>query len=231
MNDNNDRAFRKLQMLGTMGSTLRRVSVEAYERVVRSFGISFSTADRTIQTATVEGRVIDRTRGGRPCAINEGLLSVMDQWIEERDGLFTRREMIDELGLPVQERTLSLYINSLGFNSYRRLKAMMLTERHMLTRYDFCAFRVHWNVQKWQRTVFSDECSFKKIHFGINVRVWRRTEDYSRPSAFLGQRQQGEGTLTHVFGVISVFGPGLLLFLDGNLDGEDYMSILSQHVR
>eukprot|EP00834_Sanchytrium_tribonematis_P008494 NODE_1016_length_2633_cov_0.438043.p2 type:complete len:102 gc:universal NODE_1016_length_2633_cov_0.438043:1745-1440(-) len=35
----------------------------------------------------------------------------------------------------------------------------------------------------------------------------------------------------HVFGAISFLGPGLLIFLDGNLDGAEYIRFLRQHVR
>ena len=225
------RENRRIRLLGALAGALRRENVETYSNVVKSFHISFQTAQSTIQNAILEGRVADLQRTGRPLSINQEAIDRMEIWIEEREGLFTRREMIEELGLGVTERTLSAYINRLGFNSYRRLRAMMLTERDMLRRYDFCAFKVHWDYNDWIRTVYSDESSFKKLHSGNNLNVWRRTGDYTHASAFRGQRQQDGGTLTHVFGVISVFGPGLLLFLDGTLDGPSYMRLLQEHVR
>ena len=59
------------------------------------------------------------------------------------------------------------------------------------------------------------------MHVG-NTRVWRKAGDYSKSSAFVGKRQMDGG--------VSSTGVALLLYLDENLNGENYIGYLNQYI-
>ena len=227
---NNNRNGRQIRMPGKLSQKLRELNRNEYISIVQQF-YGLKTANRQVDKAATLGIVADAPKSGANPKITDEELQIIDAYIDDKDGLFNRTDLLNDIGIDVTTETLSKYIHKLGYFNFKRIKCQFLNADHKRTRLIFAQSRIQWTIDQWKRVIFSDECAFRKMYFGADKRVWRKVGDYSKDSAFLHTQQGDSGVLTHVYGAMSLFGPGLLLFLDGNLDGSGYMRMLRTSVR
>jgi len=76
---------------------------------------------------------------------------------------------------------------------------------------------------------FSDEAPFELLCSSYRQRIWATPETMCKPNLVCPKAQGGFGKIM-IWGVISVHGPGPLLFIEGGMNGESYKSIVRETI-
>ncbi|GFT35313.1 transposable element Tc1 transposase [Trichonephila clavipes] len=95
------------------------------------------------------------------------------------DPTVTRSTIRADVGVAIVPQTISRHLAEVNLKSKRPLRALLLTPEHRQLRLQWCEARSMWNVQDWQKVVFSDEYRFVLGTDDNCVRVWRRLGQFS----------------------------------------------------
>ncbi|GFV52702.1 transposable element Tc1 transposase [Trichonephila clavipes] len=91
----------------------------------------------------------------------------------------TRSTIQADVGVAIVPQNLSRHLSEANLKSKQPFRALPLTPEHRQLRLQWCQARSMWNVEDWQKVVFSDESRFVLGTDDNRVRVWRR------PGSFL----------------------------------------------
>jgi hypothetical protein len=94
-------------------------------------------------------------------------------------------------------------------------------------RVEWCREREKWDEQ-WKKVVFSDESRFSPFHNDGRDRVWRRNGERYCTECLKPTVKFGGGSVM-VWGCMSWWGVGPLVVVEGTLNQDRYVSLLSDH--
>ena len=86
-----------------------------------------------------------------------------------------------------------------------------------------------WNFNDWKNLIFSDESHFEVFNRKNRSYVRRLPSESDRPFNFQSRIQGGGGSVS-VWGVMTAKGLGPLVFYDGRMNGENYISLMKSNL-
>ena len=126
-------------------------------------------------------------------------------------------------------RTIARILASLGFVSRRAIKRPLLTLRHRRLRNEFAKKFLRWDVNKWQKVIFSDEKIFR-CRPGAQIRCWRQvTEKKFLPNYVVPTTQKPQGVM--VWAAMNGKGKLVVHRCPPKVKSGDYQAILGQYKR
>lgn len=128
----------------------------------------------------------------------------------------------------VSARTVRRALRSEGLRAYTRQSVPFISKDHMRKRRIWARENVaDWSEKDWKQVWFSDEARFNL--FGSDGRrwVWRRPGKALDPRYTKKKVKHGGGCIM-VWGLITPFGVGRLIRVDGIMDSAQYQSILEE---
>ena len=122
------RITKKLNALGKLAYELRLLNKPRYNQILAELDEPMHprSIDRAVDNARLHGRIDDEQRVGRPKVLTDIEISLLDAYVDERDGILTRQRLRDDLNIDVKLNTVSRYLKELGYSSFKRIKAAYL---------------------------------------------------------------------------------------------------------
>ncbi|XP_066992168.2 uncharacterized protein [Anabrus simplex] len=105
----------------------------------------------------------------------------------------------------VSQWTICRNVGSMGYESRRRARVLLLTQRHRAQRRAFVASHQGWTLEQWRNVIWSNESRFQQHHADGRHRVWRRPHEAMDPACPEGVIQ-GTGVSVMVGGAFSWYG-------------------------
>ena len=144
-----------------------------------------------------------------------------------RAGGFTARKLCVDYGLPVSIRRVQQVLSSAQYCEFEeRKKAPALTPAHKAARLDWCETFSAKEVRYWNDVIFSDE---KRSSLDGPDSVCYYWADPIIVDEYFSKRPRGGGGWM-VWAGVSSRGKTPLVFIDYNMDGAKYTSILEEHL-
>lgn len=131
-------------------------------------------------------------------------------------------------GNVLSAQTIRRRIHAAGLRSRKMRRRPRLSPAHVANRELWAMQRAHWRQGQWQRVIFTDESRFRLFRSDGRIRVWREPRQ-----ELLQQHVQscdGQGPSVHVWAGISMRGRTQLVFLDANVNGDEYARLLQTHL-
>lgn len=157
---------------------MRSAGMSTYS-IAKELEMSQSTVFTIWKNYCERGTVVAR----KPCGRAEKL-SIRDKRdlarILTQNRHLSRRDIIEQMRVKVCKRTLSTYINKLGFSNRVAVRKPYLSKKHKLARLAFAKAHKRWTMSDWRNIMWTDESSFEIGKRSRQVKVWRRPyERYS----------------------------------------------------
>ncbi|CAB4490592.1 unnamed protein product [Rhizophagus irregularis] len=119
------------------------------------------------------------------------------------------------------------YLHNEGLGSYATRKKPLLTKKHRSDRLRCCKDKKNWE-EEWKKVVWSDESRFALFESDSRVRVWRSPGEAYNQNCIQLTVKFGGGSVMF-WGCFSWHGVGPLVVVEGNMNSDDYVNILSNH--
>jgi len=184
------------------------------------YGVPMSIAREWLQKFQRDGQV-GRRKGTGLWRISSPAQNATLVAEAERNPFFSARDLKAATGFPGQKDTFVSRLKAAGLTARHAVVKELLIDEHKL----YCLAFAESNVDhKWDRVIFTDECTFTSVNDGP-VLVYRpRGERYNLQYMFTCKRS-GRVSV-HCRGWISHEGAGVLHCIEGHLDGLQYQHIL-----
>ena len=104
----------------------------------------------------------------------------------------------------------------------------MISAKNRKHRLNFAKSHEEADAFFWSKVMFSDECKFNRLGSDGRQYVRRYKGEEFKPRCTVSTLQGGGGSVM-VWGVISVYGPGPLVRLEGRVNSGKYLQMLEQH--
>ena len=165
----------------------------------------------------------DRSRSGRQRSISErSRRSIKRIYLEDR---MLSTISITRIYNEYSERQISIssvqkILKKYGLNSYMAKKKPYLTGKQRPWRMSWAKDRVVWDVVKWSRIVYSDECIIQTYHVSNRIRIRRASPE--RNNSLYSQPIMRHGPKIHVWCCFSYCVTGILRRITGNINALKY---------
>jgi len=198
--------------------------------IARTLGFIPSTVYDTISRYKRTSSAQTNPRPGRPQSLGKRGKRVVRRTVLK--GRFKAlAEITDEVNASLDttlcEDTVRKYIAETKLSSRVACEKPFLRKETVKARLQWCKEHQAWD-EEWKKVVFSDESPFHLFHNDKRVRVWRGTGERYRTECLKPTMKFGGGSVM-VWGCMSWSGVGPLVVVDGTLDQNRYISILSDH--
>jgi transposase len=130
-----------------------------------------------------------------------------------------------EKNVSISRDTVRRSLKKRNIGTYTAQKKPFLTKKHMRNRFNWCKERLHWDVEKWSKVIFSDESNYEVINRKSRVLV-KRLPNEKYHSKFCSPRQQGGGGSAGIWGCISHKGTGVCEVYTGRINQYTYKDTL-----
>ena len=104
----------------------------------------------------------------------------------------------------------------------------MISVKNRKCRMNFAKSHEEDNASFWGRVLFSDECKFNRLGSDGRQYVRRKIGEEFKHRCTVSTLQGGGGSVM-VWGVISVYGPGPLVRMNGRINSGIYVKMLEEH--
>ena len=159
---------------------------------------------------------------GRPKLLNEEDDEMLIEAVRE-NRLSSANDIKDDLKLSVSRETVNRELLGLGYKAYKAPTKPLLKQENMYERNRFADKHQSWGVIRWRKVVFTDESAFQLVNPNGQVFVRRLEEEQLEP--FATQSCVPSSAMVMVWGAISAEGFGLLVRIEGTLDGLKYLNL------
>ena len=195
-------------------------------QVASRVGISNATVQRyTSSITTPESR---KRNAGRP--------SILSKRVANRVvGLFecgvlknitdTINYIDNSTGIRPGATTIAQLLRNCGLKSYSKPKKPRLTKVHKKNRHSFARLMKSFPEEAWKAVIFTDECKISKYGPDGNKHVWQKPGAQLLDHHVIPTVKFGGGSVM-VWGVITYYGAGKLLFINSSMNSELYVAIL-----
>ena len=137
------------------------------------------------------------------------------------------REIIQDLGLDVTQRTVRRRLNDKGYKGIFERKKNFVNLKNRRKRVAWAKSHKDWTYQDWLKVLWSDESPYTFRYKG-RCRVWARKGERLKPFCMKGTLKHG-GKI-NVWGCFSGHGIGKLYKVRGILEQNQYKQILIHHM-
>jgi len=120
-------------------------------------------------------------------------------------------EIAQGLDVEVSSRTVNRYLQSIKWSRKKGIKKAVLTSKHKDRRLDWAKNHMKF---KWSKVVFTDECNFElnQCRYGWAPKGQR-----------IEQESLSHNPIVEVWGSMSIKGPVIFTFYEGNLKAKEYI--------
>lgn len=191
------------------------------EQLAESSKLSVRTIYRRKQTLEA-GQQLVRKEYYRPSKITEGLLDVIEIWLEEDEFLTCSdiaNKLLQDHELEVSSRTVARRLWQHGIKYQNQLLKPLLNTQHKLARVEWCERHLGLKDDpptNFEFVIFTDECYFELERH--KVKLWSR---YQRTRSV-----NSRSPAVMVWGAISSLGPLALKIGTGTINSVNYIDII-----
>ena len=108
-----------------------------------------------------------------------------------------------------------------GLSHWRAKKRPELSEEHAKLHYKWCQIQQHWDVDMWQKMMFSDECSVERGTGKKQIWVFGQSKDKWKP-AMVETYTTGKNLRIMVWGMFWGAGRSSLYIMDRDFESKKY---------
>jgi transposase len=123
-------------------------------------------------------------------------------------------------------KTVRGYLKEMGWNSCTACKKPLLTDKSATFHLNWCRNRKNW-ADEWRNIIFTDESRFCLHKSDGRTRVWRKPGERFHKEC-VNTTVKFNGGSVMFWGCFSWWGVGPLVLVEGNMDSDDYINILSK---
>ena len=194
-----------------------------------AIGISKATVQNIIKRIKEKGTPTPEHHTGAPKKLNERDIRQLQRIV--RDDPFATYAQINSQSkdgqIDISRSTLIRYMKEIGFGSYFAAHKPKLSEENKKRRLRWAKERVNWTMEQWNSVVWSDESRFTVESYGGGARVFRKVGERYQPQHIVPTTKWGKGNVM-IWSCFWAGGFGPLVFIDGSVDQDTYVNILSQ---
>jgi ATP:corrinoid adenosyltransferase len=118
-------------------------------------------------------------------------------------------------------------LKHVGFGSYFAAHNPALSDENRKIRLRWAKERVNWTKEQWYSVVWSDESRYTVKGYGGGARVLRKVGERYHLQHIVPTTKWGKGSVM-IWSCFWAGGFGPLVFIDGNVDQDAYVNILTQ---
>jgi len=128
----------------------------------------------------------------------------------------------------VSGSTTRKWVSKLGFRYYTPAVKPKMNEEHKKNRLEWAHLHKNWSSEQWRQVIWSDESRFRVSGNDGTPLVLRKEGERYESCHTLRSVKFGGGSLM-VWSCFWAGGLGPLVFIDGNMNQESYIDVLSQY--
>lgn len=203
-------------------------------KIAELLGINYSTVLKFIKRFEERGSSGNKTRSGRPPKMDDRSCRILNRSIRE-DRSATLVDITNKFNnqnhVQVCKRTIQRALYKFDYKKRSIRKKLGVRAVNRLRRVHWCRTHLTWTVQNnWRTVIFSDEMKVVVSGTGL-VKVWRTRGEAYRPEC-LGYVKPycGKQLTMMVWGCITYYGVGTLVFVNGNMNSEKYIEVLDNNL-
>ena len=204
----------------------------SYKNIRNQLGVSNGCISNVAKKAKLKLPLENRPGQGRKKSTttkeDRYLLTLM-----KKDRTKSSRELAPEWnmanGKAVSPQTVRRRLLNAGYSSYRTKRKPYRKPTHCSLRLKFAKKYSEWNFNDWKNVIFSDESHFEVFNRKNRSYVRRLPSESDRPFNFQPRIQGGGGSVS-VWGVMTAKGLGPLVFYDGRMNGDNYISLMKSNL-
>jgi hypothetical protein len=132
-------------------------------------------------------------------------------------------------GTHVGIQTIRNRLNELGFNGRIARKKPFVSRVNRLKRLRYAKSLESSTLEDWKKVLFTDESSFNVKGSNGKVYVWRTAQEEWNEDCLNPTFSSGRQSVM-IWGSMSWSGVGTIEFLDGNMNGTKYLSVLGRNL-
>lgn len=136
-----------------------------------------------------------------------------------------QREYFPQVSVATLKRTL----REQGLHAYVKASVPFITKKNLHVRKKWAEEYLEWTVPNWMAVTFSDESNFHIFGSDGIQWCWRKPGQRLDPRYTKKKLKHGGGKVV-VWGMITPFGVGRIVRIEGNLNKELYVDILQDDV-
>lgn len=196
------------------------------------FNVSLRTVYNIINRAEKENRIDYKPQSGRPKKLSERNERRLIKKIIDNPRTSTRSlaaELNKEAGVAVSYNTIRNTLIAHKYSSRISRKKPLLSSINVEKRLSFALKHVNEPNDFWSDVIFCDETKIMLYYNDGPNRVWRQPLKALENKNITPTVKFGKLSVM-VWGCISSQGVGNLVFINGNMDQEQYLDILKQNL-
>jgi transposase len=210
----------------------RRERGDTFQAITDEFGINIKTVQAIIAKWNKYHTIQDLDKIGRPPKLDDRTRRHLVRMIENGEAS-TATQLAQmattQLNTRVSPRTARRMLHQEGFKALHVIPKPLLSAEHMQKRLEFAQAHTHWTVDNWKQVIFSDETPITAYAENPHKVVWTKHVEGLNPRLIV-PAVQGGGPKIMVWGCISKFGFHDLALMEGTVDAEAYITILTNHL-
>lgn len=205
---------------------------KSFRKIAAMLNISKSTVGDIVRRFKVEDRIDSIPQKGQPRKLDTRDKRKLLRKIKNDPTLSAPKlatELLNEAGKKVHPQTIRRALKDSGYNGRVARKKPYVNETNRKKRLNFAKEFIHKENPYWNDVIFTDESKFNIFGSDGRRMVWRKkNEEFNFKNLKPTVKHGGGGVL--VWGCISAFGPGELVFIDTIMDKNVYLNILKNNL-
>lgn len=194
--------------------------------------ISKSTAADICRRFYIENRIDSIPQTGRPSLLCTREKSKIIRKVKKNPRLSAPKlvsELLGESSKNVSAETVRRVLRQAGYNGRVARKKPFINEKNRNKRKTFARELISKDETWWKDVIFADESKFNLYNSDGRTMVWRKANKEFNFENTRGTVKHGGGSVM-VWGCISSYGVGNLVFIDGIMDKNHYLNILKNNL-
>lgn len=139
------------------------------------------------------------------------------------------KDLSKESSKTVHPETIRKILRKSGYHGRVARKKPLVSEVNRKKRLEFANNNIDKDEAWWNDVIFVDESPFSVFGQAGRVMVWRKVKEDMKIDNLQPTVKHGGGKVM-VWGCMSAAGVGELVFIDGNMNKEQYLQILKQNL-
>lgn len=199
---------------------------------IRAIEEKLSVPKSTIHRYAKSINLSTNNNAGRPKSLSQGDTTFIVTQMASgkcKSAVDLCKTLSNEKGITVSPKTVSRELHKAGMKARTKKKKPAISSKNQKERLAFAKSHQHWTVEDWKRVIFSDETKINR--FGSDGRVWSWYKDGAplQRKDVKETTKNGGGHLM-LWGCITSSGTGYLADIEGIMDSDMYLEILSKEL-
>lgn len=204
-----------------------------YKEIAEMLNIKQNTIGDIVRRYKNEGRIEFKKQTGQPKKLTEMEERNIVRKIKVNPRLSAPKivaEVKTELKKSISESTVRRIIKREGYNGRVARKKPFVNLVNRRNRLNFAKEHIQKDVSWWDDVIFLDESKFNIFGSDGKTMVWRKPNEELKGKNITPTVKHGGGSVM-VWGCISAKGVGNLVFIDGIMNKESYLTILKDNLK